>query len=107
MPREGEPTLDNYPEVAKSVLNFGTRQLCGMVGPDMGEFERELAEAIHQFEPRIMRNSVTVRSSKERNIVGLEIMGDLWANPVPERLFLRTKIDLETGRSALGDFNNG
>ena len=73
----------------------------------MDEFERELAEAISLFEPRILRNSVTVKSSKERNLVGLEIHGDLWANPVPERFFIRTKIDLETGQSIMGDSNNG
>lgn len=107
VPPEGEAGLENFPEVERSVLNFGTRQLTGLVGPDMDEFERELAEAIHLFEPRILRNSVTVKSSKERNIIGLEIHGDLWANPVPERLFIRTKIDLETGQTSLGDSLNG
>jgi type VI secretion system protein ImpF len=107
VPRPNDPDLDDFPEVKKSVLNFGTRQLCGLVGPDMDEFERELAEALHLFEPRILQNSVTIKTSKERNIVGLEINGDLWANPVPERLYIRTKIDLETGQTSIGESSNG
>jgi len=27
----------------------------------------------------------------------LEIEGDLWAQPVPLRLFMKTEVDLETG----------
>lgn len=99
--------LEDYPQAYRSVLNFGTRQLCGLVAPDMEALERQLTEALRLFEPRIIRRSVTIKASIERNIIGIEIHGELWANPVPEQLFLRTKIDLETGQSSLGDAGHG
>ena len=100
-------TPQSFPEARESVLNFGTRHLCGLVGPDMSDFERELTEAIRLFEPRIMRNTLAVRAIKDRHIIGLEIRGELWASPVPEHLFIKTKIDLETGQVMLGDATNG
>jgi type VI secretion system protein ImpF len=105
---EGGPmTPADFPAVRDSVLNFGTRQLCGLVGPDLAEFERELVLSIQRFEPRILRNSLTVTAVHERQLIHLEIRGTLWANPVPERLFIKTRIDLETGQTMLGDAGNG
>jgi len=109
LPREqgGEPTPADFPEVRDSVLNFGTRQLCGLVGPDLAVFEGELVEAIQRFEPRIIRHSLSVNAVRDRHLISLEIKGTLWANPVPERLYIKTRIDLETGQTVLGDAGNG
>lgn len=95
-----------YPEAAGSVVNYGTRHLCGLVAPDMRELERQMAAAILIFEPRILRNTLSVKARMERNLISFEIRGDLWANPIPEHLFISTKIDLETGQTALGDRSN-
>jgi type VI secretion system protein ImpF len=99
--------LEDYPEAWKSVLNFGTRQLTGLVAPDMEELRVQLAEAIEFFEPRIIPRSMTINANIERNLVQFEIQGDLWANPLPEHLFIKTKVDLETGQCQLGDAGNG
>jgi type VI secretion system protein ImpF len=109
IPEEGGQSLPlaRFPEAYRSVVNFGVRHLCGLIAPDMEGLEHEMADAIQLFEPRITRNSLTVKALKERHIVGLEIRGELWANPVPEQLFIRTKIDLETGQTLLGDATNG
>lgn len=109
LPREegASMTPADLPEVRDSVLNFGTRQLCGLVGPDLAEFERELVLSIQRFEPRILRNSLSVTAVRERQMINLEIRGTLWANPVPERLFIKTRIDLENGQTILGDAANG
>ena len=109
LPAEGQKQfrLSDYPEAYRSVINFGTRQLCGLIAPDMDELERELGEAIQAFEPRIIRHTVAVKANIERNIVSFELHGELWANPVPEKLFIKTKIDLETGQCNLGDGGNG
>src|SRR5436309_11705205 len=34
--------LSDYPEAYRSVINFGTRQLCGLLAPDVSELERQL-----------------------------------------------------------------
>ena len=36
-----------------------------------------------------------------------EIEGELWANPLPEHLHLKTAVDIETGLCVLGDAANG
>lgn len=99
----GDTRLDDYPEALKSVLNYGTRQLCGLTAPDMDSLRRHLTQALQVFEPRISARSLTVRTDIERNIVSFEVDGELWANPLPEHLHLRTAVDLETEQCLLGD----
>jgi type VI secretion system protein ImpF len=109
LPEEGDgtPRLDRFPEAERSVINFGTRQLCGLTAPDMDALERELADAIYLFEPRIVRNSLVIHATMERQVIAFEIHGELWATPVAEQLFIKTRIDLETGQCQLGDAPHG
>ncbi len=95
--------LSDYPEARRSVINFGTRQLCGLLAPNMDELERELSEAVQLFEPRIINHTLTVKATLERHMVSIEMVGELWADPIPEKLFIKTSIDLETGQCNLGD----
>ena len=37
-------------------------------------------------------------AQKFANGIAIEIRGDLWAYPVPEQLYIRTEIDLDTGK---------
>jgi len=99
--------LRDFPEAWRSVINFGTRQLAGMHLPDLMRLKEEVAEAVAIFEPRITARTLTVRASMDRNLVSFEIEGDLWANPLPEHLHLKTTLDLESGQSVLGDATNG
>lgn len=99
--------LKQYPEAFRSVINYGTRQLCGLTAPDMERLQEELAEAIQTFEPRITPRSLTIRADLDRNMVAFELEGELWANPLPEHLHLRTTVDIETGQCLLGDAPHG
>lgn len=105
IPTEGEfgIRLRDYPEAFRSVLNFGTRQLCGVSAPDLETLERELNEAIRFFEPRFIGHTLKISASKDRHILSFEMVADLWAEPISEQLFVKTSIDLETGQVALGD----
>jgi type VI secretion system protein ImpF len=102
-----EDGLDEFPEAARSVLNFGTRDLCGLISSslDLGTLEQEIAEAMRRLEPRINPGSLAVTavssSQKFANGIAVEIRGDLWAYPVPEQLYIRTEIDLDTGKYAV------
>jgi type VI secretion system protein ImpF len=96
--------LEEYPEVEKSVLNYGLRDLAGTTisSADVPRIERDLREAILVFEPRILRNTlkvkvVTTSEKMNRNAMVFHIQGDLWAQPLPVNLFLKTELDLETG----------
>jgi len=109
LPTEGskEFKLSDYPEAYRSVINFGTRHLCGLIAPDTNELQRQLSDAIALFEPRLIRHTLTIKATMDRHLIGFEMQGELWANPVSEKLFIRTKIDLETGQCLLGDSANG
>lgn len=111
LPSEG---IDEFPEVQRSVLNYGVRNLAGSsssgLGP--GALERQVREAIDRFEPRILRNSVQIKARvdadrTELDSVGFEIRGEIWAQPVPENLYVRTEIDLGTGHVAVKDSPHG
>jgi len=99
--------LRDYPEASRSVINYGTRQLCGVTELDMNRLQEELAEAIKVFEPRISPRSLSVHMNKDRNLVTFEVDGEMWANPLPEHLHVKTSVDLETGQCLLGDAPHG
>lgn len=96
-----------YPKAHDSVINFGIRQLCGVVTPDVQSLQEDLEAAIRFFEPRVLSRSLNVHVDTERNLVMVDVEGDLWALPLPERLHVRTTLDVETGQSMLGDVLHG
>ncbi|MCO8120417.1 type VI secretion system baseplate subunit TssE [Stieleria sp. TO1_6] len=101
---ESTEDLDSYPLVSRSVLNYGIPDLTGKTvsGLELVDVRREIKQAILNFEPRILANTLEVRGIKDndaatQNSLMFEIEGELWARPYPERLYLRTELDLETG----------
>ena len=104
--------LNGFSDVASSTLNFGVKDLTGYSGAmfNAKQIEKELIKCIRNYEPRIIANSLKVKvkvNDKEmnKNHVVFEIMGDLWAQPVPLQLFLKTEIDLEKGSVYLSQWN--
>jgi type VI secretion system protein ImpF len=102
---EGQSTfsIEDYPDALRSVINFGTRHLFGVMSPSMRDLERQLAQALYTFEPRILRNSLKVRSHIEGHCVALDVECELWASPVPEHLHIKTRLDIESGHCTVGD----
>ena len=100
--------LSNYRDVEGSILNYGIPDLTGRTVSSMNSVEiaQLLRKAIADFEPRVLSNSIRVRVSTNHdqfsaNALTFEIEGELWAQPVPERLYLRTEVDLENGNVAI------
>lgn len=96
--------LDAYSEVASSVINYGMPDFAGhtVSGVDIPEIERLLRQAICDFEPRILRRTIKVRldvdeQQMSHNAMTFDIEGELWADPVPLRVYLKTELDLEVG----------
>lgn len=95
--------LDALPQVASSVLNYGLPALAGNTasGVNIDQLEQTLVEAIRRFEPRILAHTVSVRAvvsdQMSHNAIAFEIQGELWAQPVPLKLWLKTELDLESG----------
>ena len=104
--------LEDYPDVVCSVLNYGMPDLTGKTvsGFDQRHMERLLKQVIVNFEPRILRNTLTVRVMAdktlfEHNALVFEIEGELWAEPQPLHLHLRTEFELEDGNVSVFDYH--
>jgi len=105
-----QPTgeLPRLPHLAGSVLNYGLPAISGvaLASMDGAGFERAIRQAIWDFEPRLIRSSVSVRAVAAQDSaskVVFEIEADLWAQPYPERLYLKTELDLDLGQLSLLD----
>jgi type VI secretion system protein ImpF len=98
--------LEPYPEVDQSTLNYGLPDLAGKTKSsiDVEQMARELRRAIWTYEPRLLRRSIKVKligdpEQIEHNNLSFSIEAELWAQPAPLRLFLRTELDLENGEA--------
>jgi type VI secretion system protein ImpF len=108
---EAVTDLASAPHVRRSVLNFGLPALSGTTASslDVTELARAVREAILAFEPRILPDSLKIRTVLEagaldhHNVIGVEIHGELWAQPVPLEFLVRTEFDLETGKVQIAD----
>jgi type VI secretion system protein ImpF len=108
---EASVDLSRAPQVRRSVVNFGLSALSGKTAStlDAVALTNAVKQAILDFEPRIVPATLQVRTVIDpgqldhHNIIGVEIQGHLWAQPVPLELLVRTEIDLETGRVEIAD----
>ena len=107
-----DPDMDpaKYPHARKSVINFGLPALAGQTSSslEVTDLERGVRQAILDFEPRILPASLRVRALEignfdNHNVIGVEISGQLWSQPIPIDLLVRTEIDLETGQVEVAD----
>lgn len=101
----GGDTLADYPDVASSVLNFGVPDLTGaaLSGIKADALQRKVRDAILAFEPRLTPGTlqVTVKADTQRmdgQSLVFNIASEMWAQPIPLNLYLKTEVDLETGR---------
>ena len=107
--------LNTYPLVARSVLNFGIPAMGGGTESSVSveSLEQVIADAIRTYEPRLLPETVLVKATAaaDRSISGnrvdFEIRADLWAVPMPDVLFVRTEVDLETGLCQVTQRSNG
>lgn len=108
---ESGASMANLPYVRRSVVNYGLPALSGETAStlDVTLLERAIRQAILDFEPRILAGTLRVSALVEasaldhHNVIGVEIHGQVWAQPVPLELLLRTEIDLETGKVQIVD----
>ena len=95
-----------YPEVRRSVLNYGLPALSGQTASSIDAviLQNKVKTAILDHEPRILADTLKVevlmseQQLDHHNQISFRISGQLWAQPVPLELLLQTNIDLETGQ---------
>ena len=102
--------LEAFPEIARSVLNYGVPDLTGKTvsGLNLVQLERLLLQVIVDFEPRIIQKTLSIKvisdqSKMEHNIFVFEIEGELWTKPLPLHLHLRTEFELENNQVIVYD----
>jgi type VI secretion system protein ImpF len=111
-----DPDMDpvTLAHARRSVINYGLPALSGKTASsiELTDLERAVRQAILDYEPRILAASLRVRALEsgrfeQHNVIGVEISGQLWAEPVPIELLVRTEIDLETGQVEVTDLAPG
>ena len=103
--------LANTPDVRRSVINYGLPALSGKAASsiDVTDLEKSIRQSILDYEPRILPHTLHVRALLQEsqldhhNVIGVQIQGQLWAQPVPLELLVRTEIVLETGKVEIAD----
>ena len=105
--------LGAWPEVERSVLNYGLPVLAGQTAStlDVKGLERAIRQAILRFEPRILADLLEVDAIEDgmpgsHNLVCVRISGLIRAQPVPLEILLRTEVDLETGQVSLSELKS-
>jgi type VI secretion system protein ImpF len=102
--------VPRLPHLAGSVLNYGMPDISGASIASMNstDLERAIRQAIWDFEPRLIRSSVSVKVATAQDAISklvFEIEADMWAQPYPERLYLKTELDLDLAHVSLSDFS--
>jgi type VI secretion system protein ImpF len=96
-----------YPNVATSVLNYGVRDVAGDFSTRnrVDDIRRAIARAITLFEPRIREGTLEVllreNERSSQSVIDFDIRADMWAQPLPMELYLRSQVDLTTGHLSL------
>jgi type VI secretion system protein ImpF len=101
----GDIDPDRHPHALRSGLNYGLPPLAGQLLSNFAlrDLEQMLRQVIVDFEPRILADTVVVRgvapedSMGHHNAISFEITAQLWAQPYPLELLLKSDLDLETG----------
>lgn len=105
-------SLSAWPEVERSVFNFGLPSMAGLgiAGFDAAAAAARLQKAIETFEPRLSHVHVTSEmesGSMDLNALVFRVEAELWGQPTPQRMLLRTQIDVESANVVITDTEAG
>lgn len=104
---EGEVDFQRYPNSANSVLNYGIRDVSGDYSTVDRAFRIQSAirKAVEHFEPRIDEGTLEVLiqegDTSRASTIRFGIHAEMWAEPVPIELYLRSEVDVTTGHVEL------
>jgi len=96
-----------YPNVVRSVINYGLREVAGGVSgrERANEIRLMIRRAIERFEPRLKPGTLEVSIREDKTASGAtltyDIRADMWAQPIPVELYLRSEVDIATGALTL------
>ncbi len=105
--------LTGYPEVQLSVLNYGLPAVSGRPASsiEFNELARALREVLLRFEPRLVPHTVRVyaepRADVQHNVISFRMEAQLWSQPIPLEIYMRTDMDLESGQTRVVEAGAG
>src|SRR5690606_23271960 len=100
--------LADYPYVQRSVLNYGMPSLAGRMARavEAQSIGSRIEAAIANFEPRLSRVRVVPElgnDGSETHVLAFRIEAQLFGQPAPQHLVLRTSIDIDSGDVSISD----
>jgi type VI secretion system protein ImpF len=102
---EANVDLSGFPEVSRSILNYGIPALVGRAvsGSSGNPLEQQLRSALSSFESRLIPSTIDVQVTRASTSAGklalfIEISGSLRTEPMPTAIRMRAEVDLESGR---------
>ncbi len=96
-----------FPNVVNSVLNYGVSEVSGEYSTTerAEKIRRSILASIEQHEPRVVPGSADVELRAEEETgemtISFDIRADMWAQPVPLELYLRSHVDITSGEVSL------
>ena len=96
---------ERYPNIQSSVLNYGVREVAG----EMSTRERAISirkmihNTIRRFEPRIRATTLSedFEDDAQSTLISYSIRAEMWAQPIPLDLYLRSQVNVTTGELKL------
>lgn len=98
---------ERFPQASNSVLNFGLREVAGEFSTEERgrRIKASMQQAIERFEPRVREGTLDIvlreDESPSRSMVVFDISAEMWAQPLPLDLYLRSEVDITTGELSL------
>lgn len=99
--------LEAYPDVARSVLNFGLPDVTHRSIDEhrTGEITQEIAHALAVYEPRLSAATLRVRRDESLDAMGLKVrfvvQADLICDPVDVPVEFVADVEIDTGKIVL------
>lgn len=96
-----------FPQASNSVINYGVREVAGDVSTEERalRIRASMQQAIERFEPRIREGTLDIvlreDEGESRAMVVFDIAAEMWAQPLPLDLYLRSEVDVTTGELRL------
>jgi type VI secretion system protein ImpF len=107
---ESTVDLSTFPEVGKSILNYGIPDIARRTIDEKGvaDVAREIEQALARYEPRLVRNTIKVHRDENVDKASLKLRfavhGDLSCNPINVPVEFVADLDYGTGKITLGRF---
>ncbi len=104
---DNEIDAKQYPYASKSVLNYGVPDPTGdfAIQRRADDIRSAIQRAIELYEPRVIDGSLNVLTRtedvKRESVILFDIVADMWAEPLPTELYLRSQFDTTTGQIEL------